>query len=285
MFRSLGTGALGIRASLAESLELAKAAGFQGVSIRMPEVSALAAEKSADHVKGLFEDAGLQMGNWGLPTKWQASEDEFEQELERLRGFAALGQALGCVRVDTWILPFSEDRPFDENFAFHVRRFRPIAEILNEHGCRLGLEFIGPKTMRAGKQHAFISTMAGMLDLCDAIGTGNVGLLLDAFHWYTSHGTIAELQGLTADQVVTVHINDAPAGVPVDEQIDKVRCLPGETGVIDLVGFLESLDGIGYRGPVMPEPFSDMLKGMRPLEAAQTTGRYLLEVWRAAGLR
>jgi sugar phosphate isomerase/epimerase len=282
MFRSLGTGALGIRASLAESLELAKAAGFQGVSVSMPEASALVEERSVDYVKGLFQDAGLRMGNWGLPIKWQASEDEFQRELEKLWGFAALGQALGCTRVDTWILPFSEDRPFDENFAFHVRRFRPIAEILRDHGCRLGLEFVGPKTMRAGKKHAFICTMAGILDLCDAIGTGNVGLLLDAFHWYTSHGSIGDLQGLTADQVVTVHINDAPTGVPVDEQIDNVRCLPGETGVIDLVGFLRALDKIGYQGPVMPEPFSDMLKDMSPLEAAQTTGRYLLEVWRAA---
>jgi predicted xylose isomerase-like sugar epimerase len=54
--------------------------------------------------------------------------------------------------------------------------------------------------------------------------------------------------------------------------------------VIDLVGFLRCLDEVGYEGPVTPEPFSDKVKGLEPLEAAQLTAKGLLEVWEAAGL-
>ena len=284
MFRSLSPGAIGISASLSESMELAKAAGFQGLSISIGGLAKLVEEKSVDYVKGLFEDAGLRMGAWGLPVDWRGDEAAMEQGLERLHAQAKVAQSLGCTRLATWILPFSEDKPFKENFDWHASKFRPIGEVLSEYGCQLGLEFIGPKTMREGKKYEFIHTMEGMLELCDRIGTGNIGLLLDAWHWYTSHGTMDDLRKLTVDQVVHVHINDAPTGIPIDEQVDNVRRLPGETGVIDLVGFLKCLDYIGYQGPVMPEPFSERVKTMPPLEAARTTGELLLKVWEAAGL-
>jgi len=284
MFRSLGPGAIGIRASIVEGLELAKAADFQGLCIGIGAISKLVEENSADYVKGLFKDAGLKIGAWGLPVNWRGGESEFKESLEPLHASAKIAQALGCTRSSTYILPASEDKPFKENFDFHVQRFRPIGEILGEYGCQLGLEFIGPKTSRTGKKYEFIYTMEGMLELCDAIGTGNVGLLLDAWHWYTAHGTLDDLKKLTVDQVVHVHINDAPKDVPVDEQIDNIRRLPGETGVIDLVGFLKCLDEIGYEGPVMPEPFSDKVKGLPPLDAAKLTAKGLLRVWKEAGL-
>ena len=284
MFRSLGPGAIGIRASLTEGLELAKAASFQGLSINIGEVAGLVEEKSADYVKGLFDDAGLKMGAWGLPVNWRGAEAEFKEGLERLRSLAKVAQSLDCTRLSIWIPPASDDKPFKENFEFHVQRFRPIGQVLGEYGCQLGLEFIGPKTSRTGQKYEFIYTMEGMLELCDKIGTGNMGLLLDAWHWYTAHGTIDDLKKLTADQVVHVHINDAPAGIPIDEQIDNIRCLQGETGVIDLVGFLKCLDDMGYEGPVMPEPFSEKLGDMPTLEAAKTSGEALLKVWKAAGL-
>jgi len=284
MFRSLGPGAIGIQASLTEGLELAKAADFQGLDINIGEVARLVEEKSADYVKGLFSDADLQMGAWGLPVNWRAEKEEFKAGLEKLHSLAKVAQSVGCPRLATWILPSSDDKPLEENIDFHVERFRPIGEVLSEYGCQLGLEFIGPYTSRAGKKYEFIYTMEGMLELCDKIGTGNMGLLLDAWHWYTAHGTLDGLRKLTADQVVHVHINDAPKGIPIDEQIDNIRRLPGETGVIDLVGFLKCLDEIGYEGPITPEPFSDKVKGLEPLEAAKLTAKGLLEVWEAAGL-
>ena len=284
MFRSLGPGAIGIRASLTEGLEIAKAADFQGLDVNINEAAKLVEEKSADHVKKLYSDAGLKMGAWGLPVNWRGEEADFRKSLEGLPRLAKIGQSLGCTRLSTWILPSSEDKPFKENFEFHAQRFRPVGEILSEYGCQLGLEFIGPKTMRVGKKYEFIYTMEGMLELCDKIGTGNMGLLLDAWHWYTAHGTLDDLKKLKPENVVHVHINDAPKGVPIDEQIDNVRRLPGETGVIDLVGFLKCLDEIGYEGPVTPEPFSDKVKGIPAIEAAKMTAEGLLRVWKEAGV-
>lgn len=283
MFPCLSPGAIGIKASLEESLRLAREYGFGGLDVPIHEVERIATAKSPEAVRQMYADAGVCPGCWGLPVNWRAEETKYHEELANLPRLAALGQAIGATRVTTWITPASDDLPFAENFRFHVARFQPIARILAEHGCRLGLEFIGPQTSRNGRKYGFLHTMDGMLALCAAVGD-NVGLLLDSWHWYTSHGTLAELDHLNNEQVVYVHINDAPAGVPVDEQIDNVRCLPGETGVIDLVGFLRRLAAIGYDGPVTPEPFSQKVRQMSPAEAARTTALALRGVWQAAGL-
>jgi sugar phosphate isomerase/epimerase len=72
-----------------------------------------------------------------------------------------------------------------------------------------------------------------------------------------------------------------------DEQIDTVRALPRETGVIDLGGFMAKLWAMGYDGPVMPEPFSQRLVDVAatdPAAAAAETARSMRALWGAAGL-
>lgn len=285
MFKNLSPGAIGIRTSLTDAIRLAKSYGFGGIDISIGEVAKLVEEKSLDYVKSLFSNAGLKMGGWGVPVNWRGNEEEFQKGLETLPRWAKLGQEVGCTRVMTFVPPTSDERPFDENFEFHRRRFKAIAEILKQYDCRFGLEFIGPKTSRINRKYEFIYTMSGMLKLGEAIGTGNVGLLLDAWHWYTSHGTLDELRQLKANQVVYVHINDAPTNISIDEQIDNIRCLPGETGVIPLVEFLRILNQVGYDGPITPEPFSQKVNQMPPPEAAKATAQALDKVWREAGLK
>lgn len=217
-------------------------------------------------VKALFESQGIRPGGWGLPEVWRGSDDDFQRGLRDLPRLARCASAIGGTRVTTWILPCSDDRSYEENYQFHVERLTPCAKILADQGCSLGLEFIGPKTLRDSKKHPFIHTMAGMLDLGREVGP-NVGLLLDCWHWYTSHATLADLAALTPEQVVYVHVNDAPAGIPIDEQRDDVRALPGETGVIDIAGFLQALARLGYDGPVTPEPFKKELSDLPSDEA------------------
>lgn len=286
MFKNLSTGAIGISVSLTEGIELAKNTGFEGIDIGIGGIADLAEKESIDYVKSLFEDAGIKPGGWGLPVNWRGEKSKFKEDLEKLPRLAKVGKEIGCTRVQTWVLSFSDERPFEENFEWHKARFHAVAEILKDYDCRLGLEFLGPKTIRQGHKYEFIYTMEGMLELCDAIGTGNVGLLLDCWHWYTSGGTLEDMEKLTADQVVYVHVNDAPKGIPIDEQIDSVRRLPGETGVIDLVGFLKILDKIGYDGPITPEPFSERVNKIDdPEKAARVTIEALNKAWREAGLR
>lgn len=283
MYKNLNTGAIGIRASLSEALEMAHTHGFTGVDFSITEVADMIKAASIDEVKDLFTRTGCRPGGWGPPVDWRGDEQKWTEGLGWLRKYAAMAQEIGAPRATTVVLPFSEDLPYRENYAFHVRRLHPVAKTLQDYGCSMGLEFIGPKTLRVGHKYEFIYGMQQALELCADIGP-NVGLLLDHWHLYTSYGTTDDVRRLTADQVVAVHINDAPAGVPVDEQIDNVRCLPGETGVLDTPGFLKALHTIGYVGPITAEPFSKRVNAMASPDALRTTAEAVRKVWDAAAM-
>lgn len=284
MFKNLSPGAIGIQANIEEGLALAKSAGFEGLDLNISEADTLADEHSVGHVKNLWAEAGLKMGGWGLPVNYRGSDAEYYESLSRLPDLAKLAADLGCYRTTTVVSPSSNDRSFQENWDFHIKRLRPVTEILKDYGHSLGLEFIGPATSRKPAEHLFTYTMDAVLGLAAGIGTGNVGLLFDMWHWYTCRSTLDDVRKLSKADVVYVHINDAPAGIDPDDQIDSVRCLPAETGVIPLVELMQILDGIGYDGPVTVEPFSARINAMEPQEAARTAAKSLDTVWAQAGL-
>jgi sugar phosphate isomerase/epimerase len=282
MFKALQPDAIGIRSSMGECLQLAKNAGFEGLNLPINEADKLAQANSVDYVKDLWGASGLKMAGWGLPVNWRDNNAEFDEDLRNLPRLAQLAADLGCFRSTTWILP-SGEIPFKENWDLHVKCLRSAAEILKEYGHRFGLEFVAPATRRKDGEFLFLHTMDAVLGLAAAIGTGNVGLLFDVWHWYTSHATFDDVRKLDKDDVVYVHINDAPSGIDRDDQQDLVRCLPGETGVIPVAELLQILRDIGYDGPVVPEPLSEKVYAMESQDAANATARALDKVWGLAG--
>jgi sugar phosphate isomerase/epimerase len=285
MYSALSPGAIGVRTrSLQEAIAAAKAGGFEGVEFSPSEVAGLIEQQNVEFVKNLFAEANVRPAGFGLPLDWRGDEAMWRTGLQQLPHLARAAEAIGGVRTMTWIMPCSNERPFEDNRQFHIERFQPAARILNDNGCSLGLEFIGPKTLRESQKYPFIHTMDGMLAMAAEIGP-NVGLLLDCWHWHTSGGTVADLHRLKPEDVVYVHVNDAPRGVGMDEYVDNVRGLPGETGVIDIAGFLTSLRTIGYEGPVTPEPFKKELADM-PSDQARlaTLGESMRKIFRQAGI-
>ncbi len=284
MYKAVSPGAIGVSvATLDDALTAAKTGGFDGVEISPFEIADLIEASDTHPVRAKFADAGITPAGFGLPLEWRGAEDAWRAGLNDLPRLAEAAAAVGATRTMTWIMPCSDDRPFEENRDFHVTRFTPVAKILADHGLSLGLEFIGPKTLRETQQFPFIHTMEDMLALGRDIGP-NVGLLLDSYHWYTSHGTVEQLRALTPAEVVVVHVNDAPSGVAVDDQLDGVRDLPGATGVIDIAGFLQSLQSIGYDGPVIPEPFVNLSNLPSDAARLQRVGAAMDDIWRKAGL-
>jgi sugar phosphate isomerase/epimerase len=279
MYPALSPGAIGVRLPFEECARLAAEAGFKGISVDVG-----AAAQDPEGIRQVLEVNKLSPAAWGLPVEFRGEEESYQEGLSRLPELAKAAKRIGADRCSTWILPFSDSLPFRENFELHRTRLRACAEVLAECNCRLGLEFVGPKTVRDGHAHEFIHAQEGMLELCEGIGTGNLGLLFDCFHWYTSHGSREDIHKLSDALVVDVHINDAIPGRGPDEQIDNQRALPGETGVIDLDGFLQGLKAIGYTGPVTPEPFSEKVRAMAPEDAIRAAGEALLKVWRGTGI-
>jgi sugar phosphate isomerase/epimerase len=288
MFKNLNPNMIGLRGrSIDDAMAMAQEGGFAGIDFDIREAAALADVHGVEHVRGKFASAGLKPGVWSLPFNYRQDEEQYRAGLAELPRFAELGRALGATRVGGGVGPSSAEREYAANFAWHVERLGPLAEVLKQHDCRLSLEFIGPKTLRARNPHEFIYTLPGLIELWQTVGTGNIGVTLDVWHLYTSGGTLEDMDRLTNRDVVNVHVNDAPAGIPRDEQIDNQRLLPMESGVLDLVGFMGKLKAIGYDGPVTVEPFSQRLNDIAaadPPAAVAETARALDAMWRAAAL-
>jgi sugar phosphate isomerase/epimerase len=273
MYKALSPGAIGVGVQIEDCVKLARKNGFQGIYFDVRWAAEAGATRALETLDGLRPAA------FGLPFDYRSGTVEFTEYVNELSELAEVAAAMGCTRCSTWVPSWNEEMDYEENFQFHRRRLQWIGNVLSAQGIYFGLEFIGPKTCRTGHRYEFIHTMSEMLRLCREVVSSKLGLLLDSWHWYTSGGTLEEIGKLRKEQVVDVHINDAPAGIPVDEQIDSVRALPGETGVIDLAGFLGALKAIGYDGPVMAEPFSQRVRDMPAEEAVAATARAIQSVW------
>jgi len=277
-YKNLGHGHIGVKANQRQALEYAVEYGFDSIPPSLGEFE----KKSVVEIHTWLQtmkEKGIRYGTSGLPVRFRRDEDQFLRSIAQLPKQARVLKELGVNRMATWIMPGHNKLTYLQNFEQHKRRLREVAKILKDSNIRLGLEFVGPRTSRARYRFPFICTQLGMMELVEAIDTQNVGLLLDSWHWYTSHGTVEELLQLSGKDVVHVHVNDAPAGIPVDQQIDNRRKLPVTTGVIDLKGFINALVKIGYDGPIECEPFVQELRKMQDNTALQKTIESLNRLW------
>ena len=281
MYRSLNPNMLGHRLGFAESCAAARKHGFEGVDIAGSELQ----ELGSSRVEDLLESHALLPGIVMLPIRYNGPEAVLAGDLAGDFGeIADAAYAAGFTRTTTVVMPGSNDRDFKTNWDFHVARLGSVAEVLDFHGLRLGLEFIGPRTLRDTFRYPFLHTMNSVLALAATLDRANVGLLVDLFHLYTSHTQLEDIAGLSNRDIVLVHLNDGQAGLGPDEQLDLVRDLPGANGVTDCAGLLHQLNAIAYDGPCSVEPFLKRLRDVTADEAIAETARSLQACWTQAGL-
>ena len=271
-YMNLSCSRIGVKASFQESVELASKLGFEGVD---PD-PAYFARLSDMELSTVLEDLkrrNLKLAAGGLPVEFRKDEKTFSEDLKKLPVFGKALQRAGVQRVSTYILPFDDNLTYLQNFRSHAQRLRLCADMLNEHGLKLGLEYVGPKTLWRMARHPFVHTMSETKELIVAIGASNVCLHLDSWHWFMAEETPADLLSLRNEEITAVDLNDAPANLPLDKQVDSSRELPVATGVIPVKVFLEALRKIGYDGPVHAEPFNAALRALPREEACSRTAQ------------
>jgi len=257
----LACGRIGVRANMSEAIQLACAHRFESIEPSASRLSKLSASELQELLEEL-KSKQLVWGAAGLPVDFRRDDASFRGGMKALPQVAKCLQQAGISRVGTWLSPAHRSLTYVANFKQHASRLREIAKVLGDYGQRFGLEYVGPKTSWTASRHSFIHSMTETKELIAEIGRSNVGFVLDSWHWYTAHESKNDLRTLANQDVVACDLNDAPAGVPVDEQIDSRRELPAATGVIDLQAFLSALIEIGYDGPVRAEPFNKPLNSL-----------------------
>lgn len=261
MKASLSPGSIGVKAGPLEVLALAHKYGFDAVEpnavflagLGDSEMGALLAEMQAKAVV---------FGAAGLPVDFRSDEAKFRAGLNELPRLAKGLKRAGVDRVGTWISPGHDELTYLENFRRHAQRLREVAQVLKDHGQRLGLEYVGTPSLRPKRRYPFLHSLHELRELLSEIGTGSVGVVLDSWHWWTAGETEGDLLSLSAVDVISVDLNDAPAGMPLEQQQDGQRELPCATGVIPVGVFLGALHRIGYDGPIRAEPFNKRLNDL-----------------------
>lgn len=261
-------GNLGVSANQREAIELATRHGFESVGADGGYLASQSQEQLAE-LKAVLKEKGLRFGAAGLPLEFRRDDERFRESLAALPKFAAGLKRAGVDRTATWLTPCDDKLTYLQNFRQHASRLREAAKVLQDSGVRLGLEYVGPKTSWASKRYPFIHTIAEMKELIVEIDVSGMGFVLDSWHWWNAGETAADVRSLSGRDVIAVDLNDAPAGIPKDQQVDGRRELPCATGVIDVGAFLNALNQIGYDGPVRAEPFSQAVRQMPKDDACE----------------
>lgn len=262
MYINLCPSAVGITdTSFTDMVSLAVKYGFGGIDFSPNYFDSKEQAKAAGE---LLENLQLKWGLFYLPSDFLNAEDlSFEKGMERLKSILPLVQAAGCCRTYSHIWPGSNFFEYKENYRWHVERLKLLEDILSEHNVHLGIEFIGPKTLRDSFKHTFIYNLLQALDLADA-ASPKIGIVIDSFHWYTSGGTVDDLKAIaSSDKIVNVHMNDAVATSSREQQLDGEREMPLAGGLVDTLGLLKFLKEINYQGPIICEPFQPNLDRLK----------------------
>ena len=275
-------GRVGIQASQEELIGLAAKHGFTSVEPVAWQLKALSPEKLTE-LKGKLTEAKLVWGAASLPVEFRQAEEKFQEDIKNLPAIAKALKDAGVTRMGTWIMPCHDSLTYRANFRQHAIRLKETAKILEQHGLRLGLEYVGTKSLWTSKRFPFVHTMKETKELIAVVGQNNVGLVLDSWHWTMAGESVADIKALKNKEVVVCDLNDAPAGIEQDKQNDTVRTLPAETGVIDVKAFLQALVEIGFDGPIRAEPFSKSLNDLDNDPAAAATAKAMKKAFAMVG--
>ena len=171
------------------------------------------------------------------------------------RAIFELADAFGSARVNAIQVVDPAEVPAE----LLAERFAAVCDLAAAHGLTVAFE---------PRANSPVESPAAALELLAAAGRENTGITLDAYHFHRAGLTLEDLDGVPAESVVAVQLNDMRAqlqGSPLEDALEH-RLAPGE-GVIDLPAWLAGLRAHGVKAPFAVEVLSREFMQL-PLELA-----------------
>jgi sugar phosphate isomerase/epimerase len=268
--------ATAFRAPVLERLEAARTHGFRWISLLGSDVASDGrAGLGARELGRRVVDAGMAVSDFEAVSTWLPHHRRPEPADGRRRprdaeGVCPLAAAAGARSVS---VVDTTDQAVSLDAA--AEAFAHVCDVAADHGLDAALEFL-PWTG--------IPSLSSALGIVAAAGRTNGTVLVDTWHLFRSGSTLEQLVAAPASAIGSVQVNDAPASAEpdlLDETMHR-RLVPG-AGAFDLVGFVRSLDAIGYEGPVGVEVISDELSALPVDVIARRCADGIRSVLAAAG--
>lgn len=256
---------------LEQLLDVASAAEFEGIEVKMADVCAQAEQTSWDATRNLFAMRKIKPINFidGMYPGLLAPPDKYDEALKTWTHFCKAASLINCKMALVIINPRTDESP-SLAMSQSILRLRELAKIAMDWGVTIAIEALGIKkgiSPRLDGKNYFMDRYSQSVELAESSGVSNIGVILDAFHWHVSGGSLDEIDATPDGRLVLFQISDAPAGVP-SELRDSQRVLPGE-GVIDLPTLLKASRGKRFDGYVSLEIFNEQIWAMEAMEAAK----------------
>jgi 2-keto-myo-inositol isomerase len=240
-------GATTMPADLQTDVAATAQAGFTTLELWAAKVDRSLAEHSLADLKGLLQEDHV------APMTFNAIEfiafrgDEFSMIKDRCRQLCVIAQAIGCPSVAVVPSPTPNwQTTWETIVAEHVEALQVLGAIAAEYGIKLAFEFLG-------FGWCSVRTPRGAQEIIQKTDRENVGMVVDAAHFYIGGGLLSEIDHLDARSIYTFHLDDVE-DISKEAYTDAARLLPG-LGVVPLAEICSRLKGIGYDGPCSIELF------------------------------
>jgi 2-keto-myo-inositol isomerase len=236
-------------------------AGFKALELWASKVDHYLTEHSQEDLRALLADADVNpMSLNSLEFISFRSPEEYAGIKARCRELCEIAQAIDCPTVIVVPSPTPKrDTTWAEIVDEHVRVLRELSDIAAQYGVRLAFELLG-------FGWCSVRTPRGAWEIVQKTDRNNVGLVIDAAHFYGGGGLLSELDSIDPAYIFAFHVDDLE-DVPKEDITDARRLLPG-LGVVPLADICARLQGIGYNDACSIELFRPEYWEWEPKELA-----------------
>lgn len=247
--------------SLREKIEVAGAAGYQGVELWIRDIQQ--ALESGDRLKDLqtlINDQGLKVDSAiGFATWIVDDPQQRRQGLETAKRDMDWVRQLGGRRIAA--PPAGATQQPDLDLYSAAQRYRNLLELGERMEVTPQLELWGfSQSMSRLGELAFVSVESRRADAC---------VLPDVYHIYKGGSDFTGLNLFAGSAMHVFHMNDYPAQPTRATIKDADRVYPGD-GVAPLDRIMQTLKNNGFAGSLSLELFNRSYWKQEPLQVAKT---------------
>jgi len=210
----------GQKLGIVKYVEIAAAAGYDGIEIWIPDVQAYLKEgKSLNALAQNIKDAGITVEDAIAFAPWMVEDDT-----QRAAGFKQLEEEmnilaqLGCKRIAAPPAGVKKDPPLDLFKA--GERYKQALDLGRKTGVMPQLEFWGAS--------GTLFHLGQALAVAAAANDPAARLLPDIYHLFRGGSGFDGLKLLRSEAVEIFHFNDFVNTKPAAEQTDADRIYPGD---------------------------------------------------------
>jgi sugar phosphate isomerase/epimerase len=261
-----------IAASFEERCTAAAAGGFAGIGIIPSAYDETRALGHSDAVmRAMLDDRDLVVAEVeaAFPLPGRAGLDALGKELDHVLEVADVFDA---ERVFFVAAPGVSIDDLAATFGW-------VCDRCAQHDLIVALEFMDIPSLSG------LPDAATALQVVQAAGRANGGLLIDAYHQIRGSNDWSQLESVDGGQVAAIQLTDLAIPRVADDYLEDTiqhRRLPGE-GDADLIRFVRTLDAIGATCPYSIEVSAEETVKLPATELGERLGtatRHVLEVAR-----